>query len=61
MSYIIPEYIKTGETVKANEYGVEFNLTEGKEYKVLEHLGLYYKIVNDFGKEEIYSYEYFTR
>lgn len=61
MSYVQPEYVKTGETVNANEHGVEFNLTEGKEYEVLEHLGFYYKIVNDLGVEDTYSYEYFTR
>ena len=61
MSYVLPSYIKKGDFVKANEFGKEFNLTVGKEYEILEHYGREYKIKNDLGVEDIYTYEYFTR
>lgn len=61
MSYVLPERVKKGDMVKANEFAEEFGLTPGKEYEILEHYGLEYKVKNDAGVEDIYSYEYFTR
>lgn len=46
--------------VKANQFGEEFHLTDGKIYNVIENIGRrYYKVENDLGIEELYTAEYF--
>jgi hypothetical protein len=50
---------KVGDSVVAKD--TEFAITEGKVYKILSRSGFYdcFAIVDDTGKEEVYSQEYF--
>lgn len=59
--YSTPEYIHEGDIIIANEFGEGLGITVGSEYTVLEVIGRYYRIVNDDGKEELYTYEYFYK
>ena len=51
--------ITYGEPITANMHGVEFNLTEDKEYIVLKYDGDCIQIKNDLEKIEWYSLDYF--
>lgn len=49
---------KVGSEVYSTES--EFNLTEGRKYKITELVGADIEIINDLGEKEIYTTEYFS-
>jgi hypothetical protein len=54
------ENITLEEYEEANEHAEDFNLTAGKEYKVLGFDGDCIKVKNDLGIEDWYSIDYFV-
>ena len=48
-----------GNIVKATQFGTEFNLTEDREYKILDYCCNMVLVRNDSEDEEWYTVEYF--
>lgn len=59
--YTLPKYVHKNDIVIVNEFGEGLGITVGAEYTVLEVIGHYYRIVNDEGNEDLYTYEYFYK
>ena len=55
------DLVSIGDMIVANEYGAQFNVTENKEYRLLAYSGNCVKIIDDTGKEDWYSVDYFHR
>ena len=53
------DLVSIGDLIIANEAGSEFNLTRGKEYKLLDYIGSCILVKDDMGDEEWYSVDYF--
>lgn len=55
------QYVKEGDVVKGRANGEEFNISEGKEYEILEvNNSTMVTVKNDKNQIDIYSVEYFT-
>ena len=52
-------HVAIGEIVTATQFAADFDLTEDKEYKVLDYDGDCILIKDDLGVENWYSLEYF--
>ena len=53
------DLVSIGDMIVANEEGAQFDVTENKEYRLLAYCGNCVKIVDDSGKEEWYSVDWF--
>lgn len=53
------DLVSIGDMIICNSDGAQFNLTEGKEYKLLGYGGGLVKVKNDLGIEDWYSVDYF--
>lgn len=53
------DLVSIGDLIIANAAGSEFNLTEGKEYKLLKYNGDCVLVVDDTNNKEWYSVDYF--
>ena len=53
------DLVSIGDMIVTNEEGAQFDVTENKEYRLLAYCGNLVKIIDDTGKEEWYSVDYF--
>ena len=53
------DLVSIGDLIIANEAGSEFNLTKGKEYKLLDYNGDCILVKDDTGNKEWYTVDYF--
>ena len=53
------DLVSIGDMIVANEDGAQFDVTQNKEYRLLAYFGGCVKIIDDTGKEDWYSVDYF--
>lgn len=55
------ELVSIGDMISANMHGAEYNLTEGRKYRLLAYDGDCIQIENDLGEKDWYSVDYFNK